>query len=220
MQSHSKDKIVSVHIGCGSNPLDGFINFDYNIFIFFKYIPFSIKLLRFFKFIPKPFSDFVKIAKEKNILYANAAKKIPMDESSVDLIYTCHMLEHLDWEESIQFFSEAFRVLKDGCILRVVVPDFDYLINKYGKNNDVENFIRLSCLVGEKPKTIIKKMQYLLQGHGWHHQIFNGESLEKFQSLPFSNISKMKPGVTNIKLPTTIDFYERSHESIYFEFTK
>ena len=31
------------------------------------------------------------------------------------------------------------------------------------------------------PKSLIKKLQYLIQGHGWHHQMFNKKSLQKVQ---------------------------------------
>ena len=48
--------LVKIHLGCGKNALDDFINFDNNIFLFFKYVPhiesffdlFNIFLFRFF----------------------------------------------------------------------------------------------------------------------------------------------------------------------------
>ena len=52
-----------IHIGCGYKPISGFINYDSNVFLFFKYIPFSEKLLSTFKFIPKPFIKFMKLSK-------------------------------------------------------------------------------------------------------------------------------------------------------------
>ena len=48
-----KNKVLLIHLGCGKNTLDGFLNFDNNLFLFFKFIPYSNNVLGFFKFIPK-----------------------------------------------------------------------------------------------------------------------------------------------------------------------
>ena len=130
------------------------------------------------------------------------------------------MLEHLDQDESRVFFDESYRILKKNGIMRIVVPDFQKLIDKYESNKDVDRFIERSCLVGKKPKTLIKKMQYLLQGHGWHHQMFNKDSLKVFKKLKFSHVELLEPGKTNLKYSTSIDYKEREHESLYFEFIK
>ena len=130
------------------------------------------------------------------------------------------MLEHLDKNESNTFFDESYRVLKHNGLLRIVVPDFNILIEKYRNDKSVENFIRNSCLVGKKPKTIIKKLQYLLQGHGWHHQMFNKESLILFKRHKFSNVELLDPGKTNLNYETSINYNERDNESLYFEFIK
>ena len=220
MNQLNKTGIVKIHLGCGKNALSGFLNFDNNLFIFFKFIPYIEKILNIFNFIPKWFCEFITIARKKDIKYCDASKKIPFKDSSVDLIYSCHMLEHLDKSEAEMFFNESYRVLKTRGIMRLVVPDFQRLIEKYNTDNNVETFIRGSCLVGKKPKTVIKKLQYLIQGHGWHHQMFNKDSLKVFKKLKFSHVELLEPGKTNLKYSTSIDYKEREHESLYFEFIK
>ncbi|MBK6799325.1 MAG: class I SAM-dependent methyltransferase [Acidobacteria bacterium] len=32
----------------------------------------------------------------------------------MDVLYSCHMFEHLDRDEALHFLEEAHRVLKDG----------------------------------------------------------------------------------------------------------
>tara|TARA_Y100000591_G_scaffold42123_1_gene31139 strand:+ start:869 stop:1531 length:663 start_codon:yes stop_codon:yes gene_type:complete len=220
MNEKETSKLLKVHLGCGKNALDGFLNYDNNLFLLFKYIPFIENFLSLFNFVPKWFCEFITIAREKDIKYCDASKKIPFKDSSVDLIYSCHMLEHLDKSEAEMFFNESYRVLKTRGIMRLVVPDFQRLIEKYNIDNDVETFIRGSCLVGKKPKTIIKKLQYLIQGHGWHHQMFNKDSLKVFKKLKFSLVESLEPGETNLQYSTSIDYNERKHESLYFEFIK
>jgi len=214
------NNLLKLHIGCGKNALDGFINLDNNVFILFKNIPFIVEILRFLKFLPKWFPEFIEIVKEKNIRYCNASKKIPFNNSSVDFIYTCHMLEHLDNEETKVFFEECYRVLKPNCTLRVAVPNFQLLIDNYIIDKNADSFIRNSHLVGEKPKSLLKKIQYILQGHGWHHQMFNENSIKSLRGYKFSSVNILKAGKTNVKFDLSIDLNERSHESIYFELIK
>lgn len=214
------NNLLKLHIGCGKNALDGFINLDNNVFILFKNIPFIAEILRFLKFVPKWFPEFIEIVKEKNIRYCNASKKIPFNNSSVDFIYTCHMLEHLDNEETKVFFEECYRVLKPNCTLRVAVPNFQLLIDNYIIDKNADSFIRNSHLVGEKPKSLLKKIQYILQGHGWHHQMFNENSIKSLRGYKFSSVNILKAGKTNVKFDLSIDLNERSHESIYFELIK
>tara|TARA_Y100000591_G_scaffold264592_1_gene237997 strand:+ start:303 stop:959 length:657 start_codon:yes stop_codon:yes gene_type:complete len=213
-------KILKIHLGCGKNVLEGFLNFDNNVFLLLKFIPFIEYLLGLFKSIPKWFCEFIIISREKNIKYCDASKKIPFQDSTVDLIYSCHMLEHLDQNETKIFFNESYRVLKPNGIMRIVVPDFERLVDNYKFDKDVNKFVYDSCLVGKKPKSIIKKLQYLIQGHGWHHQMFNKESLEFFKKLKFSDVQLIEPGKTKISFNTSIDLNERENESLYFEFIK
>ena len=96
----------------------------------------------------------MEIATKREIKYCNASKRIPESNKSVDLIYACHVVEHLDQEETNKFFNECKRVLKPGGIIRIVVPDFDKLVDSYNQNHDVDSFIINSFLVGKKPKRL------------------------------------------------------------------
>jgi SAM-dependent methyltransferase len=48
---------------------------------------------------------------------------IPHGDSSVDVVYTSHFLEHLSADDARRVIAEAFRVLKPGGWIRIVVPD-------------------------------------------------------------------------------------------------
>jgi Uncharacterized protein conserved in bacteria len=160
----------------------------------------------------------MKVVKEQKIKYCNAYKRIPERDKSVDLIYICHMIEHLDQEETSNILQECKRVLKPGGIVRIVVPDFDRLVDSYNQDHDVDRFIHDSCLVGKKPKKLIKKIQYLLQGHGWHHQMFNKKSLERKLNLyGFLKIKFFEAGESAIPFENGINYSDFSEQSIYCE---
>ena len=207
-----------INIGCGTHPINGWINYDYNKFIFFARISILRYFLRHSNFIPEGYKLFMDQVMEKNIRFANAGKHIPEKDNSVNVVYSSHMLEHLDKEETHQFLIESRRILVTGGIIRVVVPDFDKLVNDYSENNNPEKFIDDSCLVGKKPKTIIKKIQYLIQGHGWHFNMYNKNTLvDLFKKNRFKEIKIIDPGETRINNADGLDLFAFSDVSLFLE---
>ncbi len=49
-----------------------------------------------------------------------------------DLIYACHILEHVSFREVSAVLEEWCRVVKPGGVLRISVPDFDLMLKIYG----------------------------------------------------------------------------------------
>ena len=211
----------AINLGCGLNPIKNFTNYDFNYFIIFGKIPLIKTLFSMMPFIPKPFLEIMELSKKKKIHHCNVAASIPEKENSIDLIYSSHMVEHLDKAETSLFFKNCIKILKPGGILRIVVPDFDILIDKYLNNKDVDEFIYSSCLVGEKPKSLLKKLQYMIQGHGWHHQMFTKKSLKKkLEMHGYKSIKFFKEGESDISFSNKINYFDHEGISIYCECRK
>jgi predicted SAM-dependent methyltransferase len=64
-------------------------------------------------------------------------------DSSVDLIYACHVLEHFGRHEIDQVLGEWFRVLRKGGILRLAVPDFEAVVHRYEETRDLSELVGL-----------------------------------------------------------------------------
>lgn len=60
---------------------------------------------------------------------------IPAEDNSLDLIYHSHMLEHLSYEDGINFIKECYRALKPNGRMRILVPDLELWINAYSSRN-------------------------------------------------------------------------------------
>ena len=56
---------------------------------------------------------------------------IPFPDSSFDVVYHSHVLEHFPKAKARRFIAECVRVLKPGGILRVVVPDLEQIVRLY-----------------------------------------------------------------------------------------
>jgi predicted SAM-dependent methyltransferase len=69
--------------------------------------------------------------KDPNIIYYDLRKGIPFQDECFDVVYHSHFLEHLERQKAIEIISESYRVLKNGGITRIVVPDLEYLAREY-----------------------------------------------------------------------------------------
>jgi predicted SAM-dependent methyltransferase len=63
------------------------------------------------------------------------ADPIPYDDGIVDLIFSCHALEHVPRDVAAHFLRECHRVLKPGGIVRLLVPDAEVLCKAYLDGN-------------------------------------------------------------------------------------
>lgn len=66
-----------------------------------------------------------------DIVIWNLAKGVPFPDSSFDVVYHCHVLEHIDRTQADHFIQECFRVAKPGGTVRIVVPDLEVLARRY-----------------------------------------------------------------------------------------
>ena len=93
--------MIKLHLGCGRNLLDGWINTDFNT------------------------------AKFRGSDFLDVTEKFPYDDNSVDYIFSEHMIEHISYQNGKFMIEESFRVLKSGGKIRISTPDLKFLINLY-----------------------------------------------------------------------------------------
>lgn len=90
-----------VHIGCGKINSAEFINVD-----------------------AQPYAHV-------HIVTSNISRLPDFADGTVDLVYMCHVLEHVKRNNLNKVLLEMKRILKDGGVLRLSVPDFDRLAEVY-----------------------------------------------------------------------------------------
>ncbi|MGA9379876.1 MAG: methyltransferase domain-containing protein [Phormidium sp.] len=67
--------------------------------------------------------DFVSTG--EGVIAHNFIKGIPFHDSSFDVIYHSHLLEHFSKKEAESFLRDCYRVLRPQGVLRVAVPDLE-----------------------------------------------------------------------------------------------
>ncbi len=61
---------------------------------------------------------------------------LPINENTVELVLAEHLVEHLNFTEEKEFFYETYRVLKPGGILRIEVPDIEWVVKAFLEAKD------------------------------------------------------------------------------------
>ena len=74
-------------------------------------------------------------------LYSHDITKLDFADSTVDLIYSSHVLEYFDREQVTDVLHEWKRVLKSNGILRLAVPDFESMAKLYLQGYSLNSFL-------------------------------------------------------------------------------
>lgn len=104
-----------VHVGCGRDIIPGAINIDY--IRAFKYInhPTIAYMLYRIGFLNREGYRLVKeLYPERDVIKWGRATKLPVKNEEADVVYSCHMMEHLTHEDAEKFLCEVYRILKGG----------------------------------------------------------------------------------------------------------
>lgn len=136
-------------------------------------------------------------------------KGIPLNDNSIDKIYTSHMFEHIPFKELKIFIIECFRVLKVGGELSVSVPNARLYINSYVKKEnfrDPKNMYHPAII---NTGSWIDQLNYIAYLDGLHHYMFDEENLINTLKLaPFSKVNLRN-------YDDNLDKSKRKLESIY-----
>lgn len=108
-----------MNIGCGQAPTPGWTNYDNSVSIRIAKYPLLVAVAERLGLLGEGPKGFVSFAKDSDIIWADAARRIPLPDNSVEVLYTSHMVEHLDREEAKRFMQEAYRVLTPNGIIRI-----------------------------------------------------------------------------------------------------
>jgi predicted SAM-dependent methyltransferase len=124
---HTKN-YVRLNLGCGLQTPEGWINVDGSWNARLAKHPFLRRLLTSMHFLAKDKSE---IPWSSKVFIHDIRKPLPFPDGSASAIYASHVLEHLYHEDAKRLIREAFRVLRSGGVLRVVVPDLSAIVQEY-----------------------------------------------------------------------------------------
>ncbi len=71
------------------------------------------------------------IPADANVKKVNLLGELPFAASSVDVVFSSHMLEHFTRSQAEVFLKRCYRIMKKGGIVRIVVPDLEDVCKEY-----------------------------------------------------------------------------------------
>lgn len=119
-----------LNIGSSARVAEGWTNVDFNWLARLATMPRVSWLLWKIGVISR--ERFARIQKIRgNIVVHDIRRKLPFDSEVFDVVYHSHVLEHLDRDAGNRLIRDCRRVLKNGGVLRIVVPDLEILVGRY-----------------------------------------------------------------------------------------
>ena len=176
------DEVIAIstklNLGCGGNLLDGYLNIG--------------------------FED----GRPNSQIYLNhdLSKGFPATIDSVEVIYNCHFLEHLEYKDAIEFLRNSFRVMKRGAIMRILVPDLELWCKKYlKKDRSFLDSYRNAYLQQDLYPTDASIFMGMLHNHG-HKMGWDYETLSYWLHWAgFKNIRRTKYRESDIEEIFTLE---------------
>jgi SAM-dependent methyltransferase len=127
-------KPVKLNLGSGLYVAPGWINLDGSAKTLFARLPqFALRWAYPLATVKETHSrdEFVSLLRDHRFVYHNLKYGIPLPDSSVDFIFSSHMLHHLYRDDALKLLREAVRVLKPGGTMRIAVPDLELIMALY-----------------------------------------------------------------------------------------
>jgi SAM-dependent methyltransferase len=209
---------IRVNAGCGLSPTPGWLNFDNSFSVRVARWPVVSSLMARTGLLATKSAELAEIAQRGSVHFANAAKRIPCPAGSVAVVYSSHMIEHLDRAEARAFLAEAKRVLSPGGVLRLAAPDLSLLARDYVATGDADGFVSGIHMGLDRPAGVRGWAKWAMVGPRHHLWMYDGESLIRLLGeAGFKEAAVMPAGTTRIAEPGRLDLREREEESVYVE---
>lgn len=218
--------MINLNLGCGAVRPKNWINTDSSLNASVQKIPLIGKK------VSKLFNNVEY--DDSNFIYMNLNKKWKFKDNTVDIVYASHLFEHLTLQSADLFLKEAYRTLKPGGILRIVVPDLYQISTKYlneyktkAADENTTEFIMWAINMHREAQYgnagFFKKM--ILEWQGYPHQhkfMYDDKSLtHKVKQYGFKDIKLKTYGeseyINNIK---DVEGTKESYLSVYLEAKK
>jgi predicted SAM-dependent methyltransferase len=175
-----------VQFGCGLSCPDGWVNFDASPRLRLQRLP-----------VVGPWMPAGPLGRfPVAVRFGDIVTGLPLKDSSVRLLYCSHVLEHLSLADLRQTLSNCHRMLSEGGVFRMVLPDLEILIDEYRRSSlpsRSETFIRATLMGMEQRNRSLRGLVESFMGNSRHLWLWDYSGLEAELS---------KAGFTSIRRAT------------------
>jgi len=134
------------------------------------------------------------------------ARKIPLDDNSVEKLVAYHVLEHFMWHEGENILREWCRVIKPNGIIELGLPNLDNILKIYNCQDDSwknDKGLNLDSQPYNAGTDKWELLNHLLWGssakYNQHHAGWTYDALEKrLRQVGFVDIKQQNPEFTHL----------------------
>jgi len=155
-----------LHLGSAHLVQQGWLNTDVTKQLFVARLPGLAHLLFALRRMTPATYDLHRRGVYRHVYYLDVTRRFPFPDNSFACVYSSHMLEHLYPDDAQRCVREIYRVLRPGGLLRLALPDLDFIVANYDPQ-DSTGFL-ISIFQGTSRRT------HRLARHWWH---YNAHSL-------------------------------------------
>ncbi len=134
--------MMNLNLGCFDQIVEGWVNTDVTPHIFVARIPMAAVLLHKIGKIDEQRYEQHRKGLFKKVKYLNVKRRFPFSDGTFDNVFCSYLLEHLYKDDVYFCIREVYRVLKEGGVFRVSVPDLDIAVKNYDPCNP-EPFLQI-----------------------------------------------------------------------------
>ncbi len=232
---------IKVNIGCGTVFVDEWVNVDIFAGKLTKLLEY--RKIRFFLLKLGLVDKGTAIrGLPKYWVSADLTKKLPFKSNTVNYVFCSHLIEHLEKSNAELLIKEILRILRPNGCVRIVVPNLQFLVEKYQEKdtkywstwagyNSAETAASWLCLAfyygspkeksGRSFGRIIKKLIRGVPEPNSHKWLYDYESLSKLMlNCGFSEIVLQKYKIGVVPDIDKLDRKETEEDSIFVEAKK
>jgi len=169
--------------GCGFSAPSGWKNFDVSPTLRFERVPLLGRLYR------KNQQRF-----PSNVEYGDIVKGIPLPNESCEAIYASHVLEHLSLRDFRVALANTYRLLTNGGLFRLVVPDLEILARRYLESNDpaaARSFMEGTSLGVSERQRGLRGLATIWLGNSSHLWMWDLKSIsQELSAVGFADITR------------------------------
>lgn len=163
---------IYLQYGCAYHAPEGWINFDASPTLRFERIP---VLGRLYTPNDKRFPLSVR--------FGDIVSGLPIESGSCKAVYASHVLEHLCLDDGRAALRETRRILAEGGLFRVVVPDLRILADRFAASDRTDDQACMSFMMdsllgtAERGQSVLARARRLF-GKSQHLWMWDQPSLE------------------------------------------
>jgi SAM-dependent methyltransferase len=216
--------LIKLNLGCGPNGLEDWLNYDWGALPLLSKFP-NVRKWGVRWGVLAPGYD----TRWPQIQLVDIRKKLPLKSEVVNFIYCSHVLEHLERWQALHVLKESFRVLIPGGLIRIAVPDLDYICRNYleSKSNSTKQTraAQEACILlwGHRkdvaPAGFLSKwVRKFIRGHEWAYD--EHEMALLLSEAGFKNIKKQSFRTGEVPDIDRLDLESHVPHSLYMEASK